>query len=354
MRSRINRHLPLRLLLLLSAGVFAGNPAQADSDLPLFKNAETLEIQFEGPLTTLMRERSNTDYYQGKLRYREADGGERELDLKFRARGNYRRRGSTCRFPPVRLNFVRKQVKGTVFDGQNILKLVTHCRPDSNIYEQYAVKEQLAYKILEQHTPYSFRTRMMKITWIDTDKKGKRDERYGFVIEHKNEVAARLGGEIAEVQRTHYEALNAAQGSIVALFQYLIGNTDFSMVKGTIEGGCCHNAVLLNTPDLGQVAIPYDFDFSGLVDAPYAEPNPRFRISRVTTRLYRGSCQFNHQIDSTVAHFLANRDAVMQLIAEHDGMTKSTRGRARAFVERFYEDISNPKRVESKLVKGCF
>ena len=354
MTIQTTRLLPIRLLFLLTAGVFASSAAQADSDLPLFKDATTLNVEIEGPLTTLMRERSNTDYYEGKFRYRESDGSERELDLKFRTRGNYRRRRETCRFPPVRLNFARKQVKGTLFDGQNILKLVTHCRPGSNIYEQFAVKEQLAYKILQQHTPYSFRTRLLKITWIDTDKKGKRDERYGFVIEHKNEVAARLGGELVEVQGTRYDALNAVQGSIAVVFQYLIGNTDFSMVKGTVEDGCCHNGVLVNTPDLGQVSIPYDFDFSGLVDAPYAEPNPRFRISRVTSRLYRGSCQFNHQIDATVAHFLDNQDTVMQLIAEHDGMTNSTRGRSRAFVERFYEDISNPKRVESKLVKGCF
>lgn len=327
--------------------------AQGAADLPLFNSTDTLQVQIEGPLTTLLRERSDTDYYSGKLRYREADGTDRELSLKFRTRGNFRRRRDTCRFPPVRLNFVKKEVAGTEFEGQNILKLVTHCRPGSRIYEQFSIKEYLAYKILELHTPYSFRTRLLKITWIDTDKKNKVDERYGFVIEHKNEVAARHGGKVAEVVSTSYDVLNAEQASIASIFQYMIGNTDFSMIKGTPGGDCCHNGILLNTEDLGQVAIPYDFDFSGLVDAPYAEPNPRFRIKRVTTRFYRGNCRFTDQVDATVALFLEKRDAVMRLIADQEGMTKSTRSRSRAFIERFYEDLTNPRRVESKFVKGC-
>lgn len=347
---RIGAFLTISLLVSLTAGL---GRAQETTGLPLFSSADTLHVQIEGPLTTLIRKRSNTDYYGGKFRYREADGSERELSLKFRTRGNYRRRRDTCRFPPVRLNFAKKEVVGTEFEGQNILKLVTHCRPRSNIYEQFAVKEYLAYKILELHTPYSFRTRLMKISWIDTDKDNKVDERYGFVIEHKNEVAARLGGEVAEVTSTSYDVLNPEQASIASVFQYMIGNTDFSMIKGTPDDGCCHNGILVNTNDVGQVSIPYDFDFSGLVNAPYAEPNPRFKISKVTTRLYRGNCRFTDQVDASVALFLDERDAVMRLIDEQDGLTNSTRSRAAAFIERFYQDISNPRRVQTKFVKGC-
>lgn len=340
----------LALSLAVAATAFA---ADSPALPPLFENTHTLQVQIEGPITALLRERSNTDYYDGKFRYTEENGVEREFDLKFRARGNFRRQSENCRFPPVRLNFRKRALAGSELAGQNALKLVTHCRPKSKIYERFVLKEYLAYKILEQHTDFSFRTRLMKITWIDTDDGNKVDEKYGFVIEHKNGLAARLGAEVAEVESTSYDQLDHRQASIAAIFQYLIGNTDYSMINGPPDDSCCHNSILLTTDGKTHIPIPYDFDFSGLVDAPYAAPNPRFNIDAVTTRLYRGNCRLSDEAERSIALFLEKQPAVMQLIEDQEGLSRSTRGSVRAFVRRFYRDISNPRRVQRTFVKEC-
>lgn len=338
-------------LILAPAG--PSSAREAPVDLPLFAADETLHLTIEGPLATMMRLRSDTDYYDGVVRYRADDGTEHEFELRFRTRGNYRRRKDTCRFPPIRLRFKKESVAGTVFEGQRALKLVTHCRPRSERYEQYVLKEYLAYKIMELHSPMSFRARLLKINWIDTEGKDKPDERYGFVIEHKNELAARLGLVPSDMHRINHSQLDPDQASRVAIFQYLIGNTDFSMIAGPPDEACCHNGILLSKDSGPYFPIPYDFDFAGLVDTPYAEPNPRFKIKSVKTRLYRGSCAQSAEVPDSVAFFLSKRNEVMQLVDNLEGLSASVRKRTRAFIEKFYEEVSNPKRVETKFMKDC-
>lgn len=338
------------LVPLLSPAAFA---ADTEPSLPLFSDDATLAITIEGPVSTMIRERSNDEYYQGLLRYQADDGTEHTLDLQFRTRGNYRRRVSTCRFPPVRLNLKKKQVEGTVFEGQNILKLVTHCRPGTDRYEQYVLKEQLAYQIFNLHTPASFRTRRLRINWVDTDKDNSASEHYGFVIEHRDELAARNGMTYFDQPRASYSQLNAKQAALAAVFEYMIGNTDFSMVAAAEGEDCCHNGELYDRGGDELLFVPYDFDMSGIVDAPYAEPNPRFELRDVKSRLYRGNCRFNDDLDAAIQVYLTHQDDVMQLVNDIEGLSDRQVRKLRSFIEGFYKDISNPGRVNSKLTRKC-
>lgn len=343
--------LPLCLLAsMVSLTVFA----QSDSnDAPLFADQSALPIQISGPISTLMKERSDTEYLDGKLSFADDSGEIHELDLRFRARGNFRRKKSTCWFPPVRLNVKKKQTEGTVFAGQNILKIVTHCSPKSKRYEQYIIKEYLAYKILELHTSYSFKARLLRTTWVDTDRDNETVEKYGFVIEHKKNLAARHDAKMAEFTSTRHSKLDHKQASIVSVFQYLIGNTDFSLVKAIEGKSCCHNAVLAIKEGAPFFSIPYDFDFSGLVDAPYAEPSPNFSIRNVTSRLYRGNCSVNAELTDTIALFQQKKDAVIELISDQEGLNDRARSRTLKFVNKFYKELDNPEKFEKKLVRKC-
>ena len=345
----------LNLLACLLASVMSLPVlAQSDSnDAPLFADQSALPIQISGPISTLIKERSDTEYINGKLSFADDTGEIHRLDLRFRARGNFRRKKSTCWFPPVRLNVKKKQVEGTLFAGQNILKIVTHCSLKNKRYEQYIIKEYLAYKILELHTPYSFKTRLLKTTWVDTDRDNEAVEKYGFVIEHKNNLADRHDAKIAEFTSTRHSELDHKQASIVSVFQYLIGNTDFSLIKAIAGESCCHNAILAIREGAPFFSIPYDFDFSGLVDAPYAEPSPNFSIRSVTSRLYRGNCSVNAELTDTIALFGQKQDAVIELISNQEGLNDKERDRALKFVNKFYKELADPGKFEEKLLKKC-
>lgn len=345
---------PRLALAMFACVATTGASAQEDpANAALFSSHDTLHVTIAGPLSSMISERSNTDYYEGKLSFADASGANIDLDIGFRTRGNYRRRKDTCWFPPVRLNFRKKQVEDTVFDGQDKLKLVTHCHPSNSRYEQYVLKEYLAYRILQLHTPYSFQVRLLRITWVDTDKNGKATDKYGFLIEDEDELAARLDASPVDFNSTAHSKLDRRQAALVSVFEYLIANTDFSLIKAAPEETCCHNAVLLTrTPD-EYIPVPYDFDFSGLVNAPYAQPSPNMRIRSVTTRLYRGDCSANEAIPETVALFGEKKNAILDLVTMQEGLTDSMRKYALRFLDGFYEILEDPAAAQAKFIGEC-
>ncbi|MGH8222420.1 MAG: hypothetical protein ACREQZ_05550 [Woeseiaceae bacterium] len=338
---------------LACPGIAPARAEEAPRSRALFESAGVLAVRLEAPIGALMRERSESEYLDGFLRYAEADGGERVFDLKVRPRGRYRRQKDVCDLPPLRLNFRKKQVEGTLFDGQDKLKLVTHCDNSRVAYEYNVLKEYLGYRILNIMTPLSFRVRLLRVDYADTGTERKARTKYAFLIEDEEEMANRLGLQEARVKSLTFEQLEPGQAALVSVFQYLIGNTDYSMLRGPRDTHCCHNIVLLIDERGRYVPVPYDFDFSGLVDAPYAGPNPELDIETVTDRLYRGYCGSNDLLAEAVAAFVAQRDAITQLIDGLDGLPARNRRSAGRFIDQFYARVSTPERIERYLFREC-
>jgi len=318
----------------------------------LFNSHEIFEVQIEAPLSTFSRERSDVDYLDGTFSYTDELGESRSFDLKLRARGRYRRQKKTCSFPPIRLNFKTGQVEGTVLDGEDKLKLVTHCRSRGDRNEQLVLREYMTYRILQILTDKNFRARLLRITYINSERDGESMTKYGFVIEDDDSVGERLGLTVLDRRSLKYEELDAKQTNLVNLFQYLIGNTDYSMIRGPADDTCCHNSVPFS--DGNTISpIPYDFDFSGLVNAPYAEPNPELPIRSVRTRLYRGRCNNSEHLSASIAQIQSHQAEIFALVDEIVGFNRTSRQSVTKYLNGFFKEISNEKTIEKRFVKKC-
>ena len=345
---------PWQFLIATACFAASGAFGQASGDLaPLFADHTPIEVTIEAPLTTLQSVRSDEDYLEGTFSYQTADGETGELDLKLRTRGRLRLKPTTCNFPPVRLNFRKKQVRDTVFDGQDKLKLVAHCQNGNPSYEQLVLREYLAYRFFQTLTDRSFSVRLMRITWVDTESDWTR-YKVGFVIEDDDDVAERLGMTAKKTPNMTVADLDPKQQNLVNIFQYMIGNTDFSLIQGVDENDCCHNSVpMTGTGGPPYMPVPYDFDLAGIVNAPYATPNPKFPIRSVRQRLYRGRCVNNEYIDESLALIVEHRDEMMSIIAELDVASDTTKKNVTRYLDAFFKEIADPKRVESKLRGRC-
>ena len=341
------------LFLALGNAVAAQTVTDDAESQPLFLSHDILDVRIEAPLTTLMKEQPEDEYLDGMFSYTDSAGQEHTLDVKLQTRGRYRRKKTTCNFSPLRLNFRKKQVQGTEFAGQDKLKLVTHCQTRKKSFEQLVLREYLAYRILQSLTDKSFGARLLRITYVDNEKNGDSITKYGFVIEDEDDIGRRTGMVAAKVNGIKVEELDLQQANLVSVFEYLIANTDFSLILGPADTSCCHNAILLSKDGPPYTPIPYDFDFSGIVDAPYAEPNPRFSIRSVRTRLYRGRCVNNDLLDGTFAYFLEKEAEIRNLVAELEGLDDRNRKEVDKFLNRFFEDIRNPKAKERKFITRC-
>ena len=345
----------LTALLTLSPAAEAqqNDPESRHAIAPLFAGHSALQVTIEAPLTTLTRDRPEEEYLDGTFTFAGDDGTEWTVDLKIRTRGSYRRMKKHCDFPPVRLNFRKKQVAETVFAGQDKLKLVTHCRNNKAHYEQLVLREFLAYRIFQVITNKSYGVRLLQVNYVDTEG-AKPMTKLAFAIEDDDDVAKRAGMTSLKILDITNEDLDRRQQNLVNVFQYLIGNTEFSLIKGEPGKHCCHNADLMSATGAAPFTpVPYDFDFAGLVNASYAQPNPRYNIRHVRHRLFRGVCSNNDLLTDTLRHYLEKKDAVYAIIDELDMLTRGSRRYVTLYLDTFYKTIATPKKVSATIIKQC-
>jgi hypothetical protein len=213
--------------------------------------------------------------------------------------------------------------------------------------------EYVAYRILNRLTDLSYRVRLLQVDYVDTDQDNKSRTKYAFLIESDYELARRTGMPQAQIGFTAEEQLDPRQTALYNVFQYLIGNTDFSPLRGAAGEVCCHNTVLLDNGDGTQQPVPYDFDLSGLVDAQYASPNPELKISSVRQRLYRGYCRHNEWLDDAIALTVRNRGAIRQLIEDQQQLMTGSKRKAQRYIDTFYDRMTDERGKERYLIKEC-
>ena len=244
-------------------------------------------------------------------------------------------------------------MKDTLFQRQDKLKLVAHCRDKSDRYEQNVIEEYLAYRILNTLTDISYRVRLAHVTYVDSEEKYDDRVSYAFFIEHKKRMSKRLDLALISTAGIQTSDLAGPYSDLTSLFQFMIGNTDFSPIAGPEGEDCCHNSTLFGNEGGPVYSVPYDFDMSGLVDAPYAEPNPQFRIRRVTQRLYRGRCDYIGNLETTVQLFQDKRDAIYGLFEAQQELEQSTRKKATKFIDRFSLVVDDPRKRQREIEDRC-
>jgi hypothetical protein len=339
--------------IALGAVFLAAMPAGAQT--PLFSDNSELAVTVEAPFTTLVRTASrNTDARPGALT---VAGQAARYNVLVSPRGMSRRIGGFCTFPPLLIDFENNDLHGTLFGGQNKLKLTTHCRANGG-YEQYYVLEYTAYRLYNAITPFSFRARPLQVTYHDSEGRRGDETHFGFFIEDEDDLARRndrvsLDIETRAVTLSQIDAAAASRG---ALFEYMIGNLDWDMLQSAQGRNCCHNTRLLAVSDTNRSAIvpaPYDFDHSGFVNAPYALPPEGLDVRSVRQRLYRGYCDHNDQLPAAIALFQSRREALNAVIANETRLSEDRRRSARAYLDSFYDVIGDPARVQRELIGRC-
>lgn len=339
------------VLALLSLGSW---PAPAlGGTTPLFADQDILDITIEAPLTTLMRERPEEEYLPARLTLASPGASTADFDLKIRTRGNYRRDPEHCDFAPIRLNFRKKQVEGTVFAGQDKLKLVTHCRSRSTSFPQHVLREYLAYRFFSELTPVSYSVRLFNITYVDTES-DTTITRPGFVIEDDDHVAARNNLQVVKIPRIRYDQVDPERQALVHLFEYMIGNTEYSFVNPEPGKSCCHNADLLSaTGEPPYLPLPFDFDFAGIVNAPYAQPHPRYPVDDVRIRFYKGLCENNELLPDTARLFLEEHGDFITIVDRLEPLSRRSRLSVRNYLNAFIDRIEDEKSRQRYLARKC-
>lgn len=223
---------------------------------------------------------------------------------------------------------------------------MTHCKK-SNQNEQWVYKELVAYKMYSAITDVSFRTHRITIDYIDENSGKTIDSKAGFIIESEKDLEKRLNGIMVERTKSHPRHNMPYYVSQMSMFQYMIGNTDWSFAN-------LHNMKLIKLEKYQfTVPVAYDFDYSGMVQTEYATPDPKLPIDEVTDRLYRDVCQKKEVITEVISNFIENKEAIFQCITNMQDLKKREINDIRYYVEGFFRIIENPKNMDRVFRTTC-
>lgn len=325
-----------------------GPEASDTATAPSFYDAShAVPFTLTANFNLLRRDRQDDPPWRtGTVTFADSAGDVATLPVRVRARGRWRR--DNCQLPPLRLDFVRRQVAGTPFDGVNRPKLVQFCQ-DHERGERYVLHELQLYRIYQLFTTASHRARLVRVTYADSGSGRVRTTRHGFLLEEQQALARRLGAEESSITGHVSEDLDPFSRVLLGVFQYFIGNTDWSTAG-------LHNVELF-VRDGVIYPVAYDFDHSGAVNADYATPPPQVRIRSVRERAFRGACGPDGTFEEVFAAFRANRAAIYALYGEGDAVGRLIdRGDVRRvlrYFDEFYAVIDDPRAARREILERC-
>jgi hypothetical protein len=335
----------MRTWILLAATALASGTsaaAEAAPPTPLFASDAPIHVTIQGPMASLVSNRAEVP----RPCTMTVDGVAYPITLT--PRGITRKTSEICDFPPLRVELTRPAPAGSLFDHQRKLKLVTHCKRSAD-FQQKVLLEYSAYRLYNLMSPLSFRARLANIDYLD-DSGRPYVSRVGFFLEDFSDVAKRNDMSVAHMgAMVPLSQIDALGGGRFAVFEYMISNYDWSMRAGPQGDECCHNGRLLTAaPGTPMIPVPYDFDYSGLVDAPYSDPPEGVPVSNVRQRNYRGYCAHVAQARAFAAQISPRRAEFLGVFATIPGLQPREQARAVNYLQGFFADVDS-----GKIFKSC-
>ena len=322
----------LSLFQSLSAqeSIIASGEGQ-NSIFDLMHYQEVLEVDLTLDMGALLADRKSKESFPAQWSFRDQEGQLQDWATKVKIRGKFRRLKCSA-MPPLKLNFKKGALAEAGLAKYDDLKLVMPCVDDPKEAKELLLKEYLAYRIYNQLTDESYRVQFLRINFKD-QQTGEIQQKWGFLIEDTAELRARLGAEKCEKKfGITPEQVNPEQFKTMALFQYMIGNTDWSLF---------HVVRNVKPLQMGEqlISIPYDFDFAGLVNAPYAIINPNYALTSLRERIYLGELKDLKTLGSTITHFKQKEKAILRLIKGCKELPRASRNDLILYIRSFYQSL---------------
>lgn len=312
----------------------------------LFAQDDPLHMILTFDIKNFVRTKHREEYQPALLTLHANDSTLVNYDVRVRTRGIFRKK--FCSMPPFWLNIKYSYISADCLKGINKLKVVTQCKK-AEYFGDYVLKEYLVYRLYNLLTPYSFRVRLVKLTYINTGRKNDISEAWAFLVEPEELLEKRLTGSFVENDRLSMAMMNPGMMDKLAMFEYMIGNGDYS-VTGR------HNIKIFFNNDhspYGYIPIPYDFDYTGFVNANYAIPGENLDIESVRERYFLGPCRYEiiHQI--SIDDFQSYEELFKDLIQTFPHLTLKHKSEALYYIEQYFEEIQSPDFIQRNIKSTC-
>ena len=336
----------LLLLLTFNSGVIAQNPGIETKNF--FVDDKLIEMTLVSDFKKLIREKLKKDfagnYQPATITMVFPDSAKVTENIEVRSRGKFRR--EKCNMPPVMLNF--KTPNTVSLNKLGTLKLVWPCGT-APYDEQLVLKEYLIYKIYNLLTEKSFRVRLVKIGYRDINDKMKPYTSYAYLMEDVDGLAKRNHCVEFQPERIRSEQTNREQTTLMTLFEYMIGNSDWVIPIS-------RNIKLIRSKADSSAApfvVPYDFDYSGLVNARYAIPPPELPITSVRERYYLGFARTLEELQTALNIFRRQRASIDSLILNFVPLEAFHKKDMGKYISDFFAMTEKEKDIKDRFINNA-
>jgi len=351
----------MRYLIILTGVflVFTGRLAAQEDYLPTFEDTvavyeelfnieDPIHLSIKLDLKTFRRTKFKGLYQPGEMTCHVNENFQVTHPVRIKARGEYRR--EECALPPFWVNIRYSGIEADSLRDLDVnrMKMVIRCKSASQ-FENYIFREYLIYKIYNIITPYSYRVRLVKLKFIDTSKEDKVTEGWAFLIEPSDLMTTRLEGVMIKNDKLSLRSMNQEVMNLLAMFQYMIGNGDFS-----VTGRHNIKIIAVKPPGpLGALPITYDFDYTGLVDAIYAIPGPNLGITDVTERYFLGACRPDEDQMVAIQKIASRKDQIIDTIMGFEYLDERERKEMVSYLEEYFVETEDKRFIARHITPTC-
>ncbi|HEY5124625.1 MAG TPA: hypothetical protein VIK14_12905 [Ignavibacteria bacterium] len=318
----------------------------SEQNISLFDSEEPLEISLRFDLAGYLKKSSKGDSFDAvmTIHFSKTDSLDKKITIKYRGTSRFQR----CKFPPIQLNFNKPVYINSDSVKTKKLKLVNHCE-QGTMYDEYVLREYLVYKLFNVLTDTSFRVRLLKVNYMDTKRSRKPITQYGFFIEPIELLAGRTNSFVVKATNLSQKHIIPVIMDRLAIFNYMISNWDWS-----IPGQ--HNVAIIkpiknDVTGLG-IAIPFDFDLTGVVNADYAIPPPGMEITTNRERLFSGICRSKEVFQEDLKIFLNKKEKLYSVINGFPYLNQRAKKDITNFLDQFFDQLEKQKSLDNLV--DCF
>lgn len=331
---KINANLYSFLFVIFLSVLTVWPSAAQNSLFDVLQATEKLEFKIITDLDKVTGARNTNEVFRATFEVYSKNDLLSSWDIKLEQRGRYRRK--VCGFPPIKLDFDKDQLEDRGLADFDKFKLVTHCIDDKALGNENVIKEHLVYELYNLISPYSYRTVLAKVTYQDRNDNRRKVERYAVLLEPTSELEYRMNAEeMEDFVNPPIAETNAIVENQVSLFQYMIGNEDWSI-------SMMRNLKAFRSKEDGKyILVPYDFDFSGIINTSYAVPNSEAGLVSVEERAFMGNPTTIEVFRANKNLFLAKKEALLERLDSQRKFGTLQKKYMKKYVESFYPALDS-------------
>ena len=143
--------------------------------------------------------------------------------------------------------------------------------------------------------------------------------------------------------------IDGKMATVLDIFQFMIGNTDYNL-------SVLHNIKLLKIVDGNfpkPVAVPFDFDYCGLINAYYAVPDENLPIEYVRERFFLGACREREAYTNIFQILRDKREEMEALFLKSEYLPEKAKRGPLTYLEEFYKIINSEATVKYYILNNC-